>query len=122
MSGKSILVVEDNPVNMKLVRVLLSRSDWQVFEAVDAEKGIDLAREHHPDLILMDVQLPGMDGLSATRALKEDPELKGIPVVALTADAMPGDEEKARQAGCAGYLTKPIETRSFLADIARFVS
>ena len=120
MSGKTILVIEDNPLNMKLVRVLLSRGNHVVFEAVDAEKGISLARDHHPDIILMDVQLPGMDGLTAARIIRDDPQLADIPIVALTSYAMAGDQEKALQAGCTGYLTKPLNTRTFLADIARY--
>ena len=87
---------------------------------MDAEKGIQLAREHHPDLILMDIQLPGMDGLKATGIIKSDPDLKGIPVVALTAFAMQGDEEKALAAGCNGYITKPINTREFRSKIEHF--
>ncbi len=121
MTGKSILVIEDNPLNMKLVRVLLNVDGYDVLEATDAEKGISLARQRKPDLILMDVQLPGMDGLCATRAIKKDPELRDIPVVAITSFAMPGDEEKARDAGCTGYLSKPINTRTFLEQVARYM-
>jgi CheY-like chemotaxis protein len=117
---KKVLVIEDNALNMKLVRVLLGLGDYQVLEARDAEKGLALAREHRPDLILMDVQLPGMDGLSATRVLKEDPLLRDTAVVAMTAHAMPGDDEKARQAGCSGYIPKPIDTRAFLRDIVHY--
>ena len=119
--GKTVLVVEDNPLNMKLVRVLLSRASYIVLEATEAPIGISLAKEHRPDLILMDVQLPGMDGLSATRIVLEDPLLRDIPIVALTSFAMAGDEEKALQVGCVGYMTKPIETRTFLADIERYM-
>ena len=122
MTGKCILVIEDIPINMKLVRVLLTAAGHDVLGATDAEKGIGLARQRKPDLILMDVQLPGMDGLSATRAIKKDPELKGIPVVAITSFAMPGDEEKARDAGCTGYLTKPINTRTFLGQVAQYMT
>ena len=121
MKGKTILVIEDNPLNMKLERVLLGLAAYEVIEASDAERGIALAREHHPDLILMDVQLPGIDGLTATRILKEDPELRGIAIVAVTSFAMTGDEERALEAGCAGYLTKPINTRTFLTDVARYL-
>jgi two-component system, cell cycle response regulator DivK len=116
---QKILVIEDNPLNMKLVRVLLGAGSFEVIEAVDAEKGIALARTHHPDLILMDVQLPGMDGLCATRAIKKDPELTQTPIVAVTSFAMAGDEQKAREAGCTGYLTKPIDTRTFLEEIIK---
>jgi CheY-like chemotaxis protein len=116
---KTILVIEDNALNMKLERVLLKLGAYEVIEASDAESGIALARRHHPDLILMDVQLPGMDGLTATRILKEDPELRGIAIVAVTSFAMTGDEERAIEAGCAGYLTKPIDTRTFLTEVGR---
>lgn len=120
MENKTILVVEDDELNRKLVRTLLQVSKYNVLEAMDAEKGIQLAREHHPDLILMDIQLPGMDGLKATQIIKGDPDLKEIPVVALTAFAMQGDEEKALAAGCNGYITKPINTREFHSKIKAF--
>ena len=122
MENKTILVVEDDELNLKLVRTLLQVNKFQVLEAMDAEKGIHLAREHHPDLILMDIQLPGMDGLKATRILKNDPDLNKIPIVALTAFAMQGDEEKALAAGCDGYITKPINTREFHSKIKNYYS
>ena len=121
MPNKTILVVEDNELNMKLVRGLLSMGDYNVHEAVDAESGIELARQHSPDLILMDIQLPGMDGLAATRLMREDTDLVDIPVVALTSYAMEGDEEKAMESGCSGYISKPIDTRSFLESINRYL-
>ena len=121
MERKKILVIEDNPVNMKLVRVLLARTEYEVFEATAADEGISLAKSHLPDLVLMDVQLPGMDGLTATRMMRKDTKLSGIKVVALTSFAMSGDEEKALQAGCDGYLTKPIDTRSFLNSIEKYL-
>ena len=99
MEKEKILVIEDNTLNLKLVRSLLMLEDYEVVEADNAETGIQLAKEHLPDLILMDIQLPGMDGLSATRQLKADPDVNGIPVVALTAYAMLGDEQKALEAG-----------------------
>jgi len=117
----TVLVIEDNELNLKLVRSLLTLGQYQILEAANAEKGIELAREYHPDLILMDVQLPGMDGLTATRIIKKDPDLKEIPVMALTSYAMSGDEGKAIEAGCDGYMTKPIDTRSFLDTISRFI-
>ena len=120
MGRKKVLVIEDNALNMKLVRILLGLGGYEVLEAPDAEKGLPLAREHRPDLILMDVQLPGMDGLTATRMLKEDPALADTAVVAMTSYALPGDDEKARQAGCTGYMTKPIDTRAFLKDIVHY--
>ena len=98
----------------------LSARGWQVVEAMDAEEGIQVAREQLPALILMDIQLPGMDGLSATRIINGDPQLKNIPVVALTSYAMQGDMDKAKQAGCAGYITKPIDTRNFAETIEVF--
>jgi len=122
MKEKTILVVEDDELNLKLVRTLLQFNKFNVLTAMNAEKGIQLAREHRPDLILMDIQLPGMDGLTATGILKNDPELKHIPVVALTAHAMQGDDKKALAAGCNGYLTKPINTRDFRASIEKYFS
>jgi CheY-like chemotaxis protein len=119
MNEKTILVIEDNDLNMKLIRALLKLKDYQTIEAVDAETGIQLAREYHPDLILMDIQLPGMDGFTATRVIKNDSAMKDIPVVALTGDAMQGDDEKTGDAGFASYLAKPIDTRSFLESIGR---
>ena len=117
MAEKVVLVVEDNALNMKLIRSLLQMGKYRVLEAEDAETGLALARQSRPDLILMDIQLPGMDGLAATRALKEDPGLREIPVLALTAHAMQGDELKALEAGCSGYITKPIDTRNFLKTL-----
>ena len=120
MRDKSILVIEDNELNMKLVRELLQIEGYNIFEATDAETGLNMTREHHPDLILMDIQLPGMDGLYAAKLIKEDPSLKDIPIVALTAYAMKGDKEKALEAGCSGYISKPINTRRFLETVAKF--
>lgn len=122
MANETVLVIEDNEMNMKLARSLLQIGKYSVLEAVDAEVGIQLARENHPDLILMDIQLPGMDGLSATREIKNDPAMKDISIVALTSYAMQGDEEKARDAGCAGYISKPIDTRSFLETVGKFLA
>ncbi len=121
MEMKTILVIEDNELNMKLVRGLLTIGAYRILEALDAEAGLSMAREHHPDLILMDIQLPGMDGLSATRIIRDDPALKGTPVVALSSYAMKSDERKAMEAGCAGYITKPIDTRTFLDALAGFL-
>ena len=122
MKRKTVLVIEDNEMNMKLVRVLLQMGQYDILEAADAESGIPLARAHKPDLILMDVHLPGMDGLSATRIIKQDPALKQIRVIALTSYAMEGDEKKAIEAGCDGYITKPIDTRTFLDTIKKFIN
>ena len=118
MENKTIIVVEDNELNMKLVRSLLQLENYQIIEADNAEKGIQLARDHHPDLILMDIQLPGMDGLKATEFISNDEILKDIPIVALTSYAMEGDKEKAPAASCVGYITKPIETRGFSETIS----
>jgi two-component system cell cycle response regulator DivK len=112
-----ILVVEDNPANMKLASLLLLRAGHTMLGAVDAEAGLILARADHPDLILMDIQLPGMDGLAATILLKQDPTTAAIPVIALTAMAMKDDEEKARAAGCDGYIAKPLRIRELYAAI-----
>lgn len=120
MASKKVLVIEDNPKNMKLVRALLLMGEYRVLEAETAEDGLKMAREEKPDLVLMDLQLPGMDGLEATRSLKAEDAFKQTPVVALTSHAMEGDDEKARQAGCDGYVTKPIDTRSFLDTIEQY--
>ena len=122
MEPKTILVIEDNQLNMKLVKTLLQIEKHQVLEAVSAENGLEIAKEQVPDLILMDIQLPGMNGLETTRILKEDPELMNIPVVALTSFAMQGDEEKAISAGGEGYITKPIDTREFTKTLAQYYS
>lgn len=122
MEHKRILVIEDNELNMKLVAALLSISHFEVLKAENAEIGLQVARKERPDLILMDIQLPGMDGLAATRLIKEDEELKGIPVIALTSYAMQGDEEKALAAGCSGYIPKPIDTRNFTSLVEGFLA
>jgi CheY-like chemotaxis protein len=121
MASGTILVVEDNPVNMELVTDLLESAEYTILQAVDAEAGIELARARPPDLILMDIALPGMDGLCATGILKKDFRTSGIPVIALTAHAMKGDEEKALAVGCSAYVTKPIATRDLLATVASFI-
>jgi two-component system cell cycle response regulator DivK len=113
----TILLVEDNETNMKLSLFLLESADHTVFTATNAETGLALARERHPDLILMDIQLPGMDGLQATVLLKADAATRDIPVIALTALAMKGDEERIRAAGCDGYIAKPLDYKQFLAMI-----
>jgi two-component system cell cycle response regulator DivK len=113
-----ILVVEDNPTNMRLVILLLQSAGHTVLSATDAEAGLTLARDEQPNLILMDIQLPGMDGLEATALLKRDSATSAIPVVALTALAMKGDEERIRAAGCDGYIAKPLAYRDFLAVIS----
>jgi two-component system cell cycle response regulator DivK len=112
-----ILIVEDNPANMKLASLLLLKAGHAVLSAVDAESGLTLAREERPDLILMDVQLPGMDGLAATALLKKDPATAAIPVIALTAMAMKEDQEKTRVAGCDAYIAKPLRYQELYAAI-----
>jgi two-component system cell cycle response regulator DivK len=112
-----ILIVEDNPTNMTLAVFLLRSAGHAVLSATDAEAGLTLARAEQPDLILMDIQLPGMDGLEATALLKKDEATHRIPVVALTALAMKGDEERIRAAGCDGYIAKPMRYQEFLATI-----
>ncbi len=114
-----ILVVDDNPANSKLARVVLVAAGHDVVTAADAEEALAALAGPRPDLILMDLQLPGMDGLELTRRLKDDPATASIPVVALTAYAMRGDEERALAAGCTGYLTKPIDTRALPGVVAR---
>jgi two-component system cell cycle response regulator DivK len=113
-----VLIVEDNPANMTLAVFLLESAGHAVLIARDAETGLTLAREQQPDLILMDIQLPGMDGLEATAILKRDEATRAIPVIALTALAMKGDEERIRAAGCDGYIAKPLAYRDFLATIS----
>ena len=113
----TILIVEDNPTNMKLSLFVLESADYTVLTATDAEIGLTLARQSCPDLILMDIQLPGMDGLQATALLKADSATKAIPVVALTALAMKGDEERIRAAGCDGYIAKPLDYKGLLATV-----
>jgi two-component system cell cycle response regulator DivK len=114
----TVLVVEDNPANMTLAIFLLQSAGHSVLSATDAEAGLALAREEHPNLILMDIQLPGMDGLEATALLKRDDATRAIPVIALTALAMNGDEARIRAAGCDGYIAKPLVYRDFLATIS----
>ena len=113
-----VLIVEDNAANMTLATFLLQSAGHSVLSARDAETGLTMARSEQPDLVLMDIQLPGMDGLEATAMLKRDGATRDIPVVALTALAMKGDEERIRAAGCDGYIAKPLAYRDFLATIA----
>jgi two-component system cell cycle response regulator DivK len=113
-----VLIIEDNPANMTLATFLLQSAGHSVLSATDAETGLTLARAEQPDLVLMDIQLPGMDGLEATALLKADEATRDIPVVALTALAMKGDEARIRAAGCDGYIAKPLAYRDFLATIS----
>lgn len=121
MRAELILVVDDNPVNLKLACALLRRNRYEVCTAGDARETLAVLRNVHPHLILMDVQLPDMDGLTLTRRLKADPTTRDIVIVALTAYAMKGDEQKAREAGCDGYIPKPIETRTFIKTLTSFL-
>jgi two-component system cell cycle response regulator DivK len=114
----TVLVVEDNPANMTLAAFLLDSAGHTVLKATDAETGVALAGTDRPDLILMDIQLPGMDGLRATALLKGDANTRDIPVIALTALAMKGDEARIRAAGCDGYIAKPLAYKDFLKTIA----
>ena len=116
-----ILIIEDNPLNMELAADLLEVAGYEVLQATTAERGIQLARALLPDLILMDTSLPGMDGLQATQILKDDASTEHIPVISLTANAMKGDEQTALAAGALAYVTKPIDTRTFVKDISRFL-
>jgi two-component system cell cycle response regulator DivK len=113
-----VLVVEDNPANLTLATFLLESVGHTVLKATDAETGLGIARAEQPALILMDIQLPGMDGLTATGILKGDDKTKHIPVIALTALAMKGDEARIRAAGCDGYIAKPLDYKGFLVSIA----
>ena len=113
-----VLVIEDNPDNLELAVFLLQSAGHTVLRAMDAEAGLALARDELPNLILMDIQLPGMDGLEATALLKRDEATRAIPVIALSALAMKGDEERIRAAGCDGYIAKPMSIQNFLATIA----
>ena len=117
-----VLIIEDNPANMTLATFLLQSAGHSVLAARDAETGLTLARAEQPDLVLMDIQLPGMDGLEATALLKGDEATREIPVVALTALAMKGDEERIRAAGCDGYIAKPLAYRDFLATISQHLA
>jgi two-component system cell cycle response regulator DivK len=117
-----ILIIEDNPTNMKLTAMLLARVGHAVLQAVDAETGLALALTDHPDLVLMDLQLPGMDGLAATTRLKQGPTTANIAVVALTALAMKEDQAKAMAAGCDAYIAKPIQYQELYATIDRLLA
>lgn len=118
----SILIVDDNPVNLKLARIVLTEAGYEVRTATDAEDALALLATWIPAVILMDLQLPGIDGLELTRRLKATPAWSGIVIIALTAYAMKGDEEKARAAGCDGYVTKPIDTEALPLTVAEHLA
>ena len=119
--SKKILIVEDNELNMKLFNDLLEAKGYTIVQTRDGMKALDLAREHHPDLILMDIQLPEVSGLDVTRWIKEDENLASIPVIAVTAFAMKGDEERIRQGGCEAYISKPISVATFVETIQYYI-
>jgi two-component system cell cycle response regulator DivK len=120
MSGR-ILVVEDTEDNRQIMRDLLTNAGYVLVEAVTGEDGVAAAARERPDLILMDIQLPVMDGYEATRRIKADPATRGIPIIAVTSYALSGDEEKARAAGCDGYVAKPFSPRQLLAKVREFL-
>ena len=119
MNAATILVVEDTPANIKLVTLLLEMTGYRVLQADNATDGMNLAREHLPDLVLMDIQLPGVDGLTAIRLLKQDENTRHIRMIALTAHAMKGDDRRMIESGCDGYISKPIRYQSFLQEVKR---
>ncbi len=119
--AKTVLIVEDNELNMRLFNDLLGAFGYRTVKTHDGRQALPLAREHKPDLIVMDIQLPEISGLEVTKMLKDDPELKNIPVLAVTAFAMRGDEQKIRAGGCDAYLSKPISVTTFLDTVRRFI-
>lgn len=121
MAGEAILIVDDNPANVKLVRVLLAREGYDLRTAANAAEALAVLETFRPRLILMDLQMPGMDGFELTRRLKSAPAYRDVVIVALTAYAMKEDEKKAREAGCDAYVSKPIDTRSLAAQVARLL-
>jgi two-component system, cell cycle response regulator DivK len=120
--GKRILVVEDQEDNRQILRDLLTSADFEVIEAVDGEAGLAAAAAHRPDLILMDIQLPGLDGYEATRRIKADAVLRAIPIIAVTSYGLTGDADKARAAGCDAYISKPYSPRQLLAKVREYLS
>jgi len=119
--SKTILIVEDNELNMKLFNDLLQAHGYDTVQTTDGRDAVDLVKAHMPDLILMDIQLPEISGLDVTKILKADDDLKHIPVIAVTAFAMKGDEEKIREGGCEGYIAKPISVPVFLETVNKFL-
>ena len=122
MPGGPVLIVDDNPQNLKLARLVLATEGYDVRTAIDAEQALRVLEEFMPRVILMDLQLPGMDGLELTRLLKADPARRSIQIIALTAYAMKGDDAKALAAGCDGYITKPIDADHLTAMVAEFMN
>jgi len=119
---KTVLIVEDNELNMKLFHDLLEAHGYDTLQTKDGMEALKLARQHRPDLILMDIQLPEVSGLEVTKWIKEHDELRSIPIIAVTAFAMKGDEEKIREGGCEAYIAKPISVANFLEVVERFLS
>jgi two-component system, cell cycle response regulator DivK len=119
--SRRILLIEDHEDNRRIVRDLLTPAGYEVVEALTGEDGVTMADTHHPDLILMDIQLPGLDGYEATRRIKANPALSRIPIIAVTSYALSGDDVKAREAGCDAYVTKPFSPRALLAKIREYV-
>lgn len=120
--AKRVLIVEDNDLNMKLFHDLLEAHGYDTLQTRDGMEALRLARQHRPDLILMDIQLPEVSGLEVTKWIKEDDDLRAIPIIAVTAFAMKGDEEKIREGGCEAYIAKPISVANFLTTVERFLS
>lgn len=116
-----ILVVEDNPNNMKLITMVLKRNEYETIEAVTGEEGVEMAASENPDIILMDIQLPGIDGYETTRQIKELESMKGVPIIAITSYAMAGDRETVMEAGCSGYLEKPINPLTIMNPIEKII-
>ena len=120
--SKRILVVEDQEDNRRILRDLLTSADFEVIEAADGEAGLAAAAAHRPDLILMDIQLPVLDGYEATRRIRTNPDLKAVPIIAVTSYALAGDEDKALAAGCDGYISKPYSPRELLAKVRTYLA
>ncbi len=119
--SKTVLIVEDNELNMKLFHDLLEAQGYATLQTKDGREALQLARDHRPDLVLMDIQLPEVSGLEVTKWIKEDDDLRDIPMIAVTAFAMKGDEEKIRQGGCEAYIAKPISVSEFLQTVQKFI-
>ena len=118
---KTALIVEDNALNLKLMRDLLEASGIETLQTKDGARALEMVREHRPDIVLMDIQLPDVSGLDVTRKLKADPDLRAIPIIAVTALALRGDEERVLEAGCDAYISKPISVANFLQEVRRFL-
>ena len=121
-NGKTVLLVEDNPHNRKIFSGMLSHAGFNVVEAIDGNEALTRVRSDKPDLVLMDLSIPGVDGWECTRRIKGDPETRALPVIALTAHAMRGDEERAREAGCDGYLSKPVSPKKVVEVVKKYLN